>query len=330
VSAVQTVRTGASCGRCQTPIESGDLRCAICALAVPEAGRAPLATREVVKIVRCDRCGAATTYSAEVHGSRCAFCGAVTRLEEPEDPPERAEGFLPFRVAPDTAQQALGAWMRSLGFFRPSDLATAARIENVRALFWCAWVFDADALVSWTADSNAGSRRSAWAPHAGQVRLGFERVLVSASRGLTEPECRRLAGAFDLSTARATAEGPPGATIEHFDVQRAAARGIIADAIQTTAIDRLTRGGHVPGDRYRNVRSEILVHALVTRRLAMPTFVTAYRYRGKLYRALVHGQDARHVFGDAPYSWAKISLVVLGGVAALAAIVAIAVAVLGR
>jgi hypothetical protein len=253
----------------------------------------------------------------------------VTRLEQLEDPPERAEAFLPFRVAPDLAQQALRGWMRQLGFFRPSDLATSSRLENLRPLFWCAWVFDADACISWAADSNAGSGRSAWAPHAGQVRLTFARVLVSASRGLHDHEVRRLASAFDLSTARPSPEGPPGAMVEHFDVQRAAARGIIADAVQATAVDVLTHG-HIPGSRFRNVHAEVLLHGLLTRRLAMPTYVMAYRYRGRLYRALIHGQDARLVFGDSPFSWAKLALVVLGVALAIALVVALVILFSGR
>jgi hypothetical protein len=313
-----------NCGRCQTPLEAGDLRCAICALAVPLRAALPSAT--AMTIVRCERCGAALTYSAEAQGSSCVFCGSLTRLEQPADPLEVASAFLPFRVAPETAHAALGAWLRRLGWFRPSDLATAARLENLRPLFWCAWIFDADALVSWAADSNAGSGRSAWAPHAGQERMNFRAVLVPATRGLSDRECRLLASGFDLSTAAGAPSGPAGAIVEHFDVQRAAARAIIAESVRATAIDTLTRG-HVPGSRFRNVHAEILLHALTTHRVAMPTYVMAYRYKDRLYRAIVHGQDARHVFGDAPKSWAKIFLVVLAVVVGVALIVTIVVVV---
>ena len=312
-----------TCGRCQTPLEAGDLRCAICALAIPPAPAA-LPAADAVTIVRCERCGAALTYSAEAQGSRCAFCGSLTRLEQPADPLETATSFLPFRVTPETAHASLGAWLRGLGSFRPSDLATAARLENLRPLFWCAWIFDADALVSWAADSNAGSGRSAWAPHAGQERMSFRAVLVPATRGLNDGECRRLAPAFDLSTAARAPSGPPGAIVEHFDVQRAAARAIIADAVRATAIDTLTRG-QIPGSTFRNVHAEVLLHALRTHRVAMPTYVMAYRYKDRLYRAIVHGQDARHVFGQAPISWAKILVLVLAVIGALAVVVTIIV-----
>jgi hypothetical protein len=44
----------------------------------------------------------------------------------------------------------------------------------------------------------------------------------------------------------------------------------------------------------------------------------AYRYRDRLYRFVLSGQDETCVRGKAPYSTAKIFAVVLGGLAALA------------
>jgi hypothetical protein len=247
----------------------------------------------------------------------------VTKLEQPLDPLEAAEAVLPFGVDASAAQSALRAWMRTLGFFRPSDLATRSTIDRLRPLWWAAWIFDAEALVSWSADSNAGARSASWAPHAGQAPMTFANVLVTASRGLTARECNLLTPYFNLASA-----GPPAASasawIERFDVQRAAARSIVADAIHATAVGRL-KEGTIPGSRFRNVHAAVLLRGLRTRRMALPTYVLAYEYDGRLYRALVHGQDARIVIGDAPYSIAKI-LLVIGAALAIIAIVVAAIA----
>jgi hypothetical protein len=61
----------------------------------------------------------------------------------------------------------------------------------------------------------------------------------------------------------------------------------------------------------------------------MPAWVLAYRYRNTPYRAVVHGQRAL-VLGKAPYSRAKLALLVLGGIALLAIILAIVASVVGR
>jgi len=67
--------------------------------------------------------------------------------------------------------------------------------------------------------------------------------------------------------------------------------------------------GHIPGSRYRNVHVSVLLHALETRRVALPSYVLAYRYNGKSYRAVIHGQNADCVTGKSPISWAKVALV---------------------
>jgi hypothetical protein len=307
------------------------LRCAICGQAAP--GLVKAAQQALARILRCERCGAAVAYSAEAHGARCAFCASVMRIEEPVDPVESAEWLLPFIVDEAAARAALRGWLGTLGFFRPSDLARGASVDAFRPLHWAAWIFDAHALVSFTADSDAGAGRSAWAPHSGQVPMQFASVLVPASRGLSHAECRRLAPQFRLETA-ARADGAAGTaaavTLERFDVQRSAARGIIADAIQATAAARVVQERRVLGTHFRNVRVAVLLEALTTRRVCLPTYVLAYRYGGKPYRAIVHGQDARVVFGDAPYSVAKILLVVFGAVFLVAGIIAAVVVLASR
>ena len=54
--------------------------------------------------------------------------------------------------------------MKTLKWYRPSDLATASTLDQLRPIWWASWIFDANALVSWTADSDHGNRRSSWAP----------------------------------------------------------------------------------------------------------------------------------------------------------------------
>ena len=318
-----------ACARCTTSFADGDLRCAVCGLASPTT-RA-LVAREAARVLRCSECGAAVSYVAEAQAPKCMFCAAVMRVEQPVDPIDQASALVPFAVSREEAGGMLRAWLRTLGFFRPSDLSKRASVEALVPLFWAGWLVRARALVSWTGDSDAGSRRSSWAPHAGQTVLGFERLLVSASRGLRHDECARLAHGYDISRAVSVAEhvGPPGSIVEQFDAQRSAARRTVADAIARTAEAQLVRG-HIPGSRFRNVHVTTLLQGLETDRLALPVWVVAYRYKDRVYRAIVHGQDARCVIGDAPISYAKIALVIAGVIAALVLVLAIAIAALSR
>jgi hypothetical protein len=302
----------ANCARCQGPIEHGDLRCAVCGLAAP-AMAAP-AQQQQVQVLRCTECGAAVSYSAEAQAPKCRFCGAVTKLEQPTDPIDQADWIIPFQVSPDQAQVALRKWMSGLGFFTPGDLAQTAQVEGLHPIWWAGWIVNANACVSWAADSNADAWRSQWAPHSGVSYLPFRNLLVSASRGLNLEEARelgpstQLGAAVPVKSAQIAQIGPQGTTLEQFDTQRSAARGIISNAIEATSID-LLKQGHIPGTSYRHVKVSVLLQALETRRVALPSYVLAYRYGGKSYRAVIHGQNASCVTGKSPISWAKVALV---------------------
>jgi hypothetical protein len=299
----------AHCARCATPLEDGDIRCAVCALSSPR--RAQALARAVAQVHRCTECGAAVAYVAEVQAPRCGFCRAVMRVETPTDPIEHTEWIASFATPPDQAAAALARWQKTLGFFKPSDLAERSKIDGLWPIWWAAWIVNAHALVSWSADSNAGTGRSAWAPHAGQNVLDFRNLVIAASRGLRHDECARLVPYYDLRSLHREPHGPQGAVMESFEAQRSAARRHVVDAILATATQRLQQGT-IPGSRFRKVHATALLQSLETSRVVLPAYVLAYRYRGKLYRVVIHGQDVRCLFGDAPTSILKVLLVVFG------------------
>ncbi|MEO1616265.1 MAG: hypothetical protein AAFV88_10475 [Planctomycetota bacterium] len=310
------------CGRCESPLESGDLRCAICGQAAPESDDA--APKNVgITILRCKGCGAAISYDPKHRAPACSFCGDVVEEEYVADPMEQTEHFLPFTVSRDEASAALRTWLGSQGWFAPSDLSSSAKLAELKPLWWVAWVFDADAFVSWTADSNAGSRRSSWAPHSGQNRLQFDNILVSASRGLTYAEAAAMSGRFDLSTRQPQPSGADDAAIiEQFDVQRSQARMQVLGAIDQLAAQRV-QAQFIPGTNFRNTKVSTLLQRLVTDRYALPAYVLAYRYKDQLYRVVICGQDARVVLGKSPKSPWKILAVVLMVIAILLIILAV-------
>lgn len=300
-----------NCQRCHAEVEHGDLRCAICGTQVPPEASASVQSMQV-DIMRCDGCGAAVSYDVEAKAPRCAFCASVMHVERVEDPIEQTGWWGTLSVDAAQAQGALSHWLGGLGFLRPSDLSESATIEGLKPLWWVAWVFDATASVSWTADSNAGARRSAWAPHAGKTELRFDRIVVGASRGLSNKETSALIPGHRLDLGSTVAPALDHAILEQFDVQRSEARGRIIDTASAIAVSRM-QANQIPGNRYRNINVELILRGLRTRRCAFPAYVLAYRYRDKLYRAVINGQDASFVVGKAPYSLWKITAVIVLG-----------------
>ena len=309
-----------ACARCSTALEDGDLRCAVCALPVPVEAR-PLATARA-QILRCTWCNAAVAFSPAVQAPHCGFCGSVMAIEQPVDPVEEAERRVPFTVHRIVAEASLRQWLGRRGWFAPKALRDEAVLESLTPLAWAGWLVHAQATVTWTADSNAGTHRATWAPHAGTTRLDFDGIIVPASRGLELEECRQLIPFYDVHEAvpvddEADTELAP--QVERFDTQRSSARATVQQAIEAAARDRVRR--LIPGGRHRNVHVACLLEGQTTTRIALPAWVMTYRYRDATYRAVVHGQRREVVIGTSPTDWLKVArvvlaLVTLAGVAA--------------
>lgn len=299
-----TVEPALRCERCRSVLEVGDLRCAVCNLTCPETLPEDRPTT-AVDILRCSGCGASMTYDVRRLAAACAFCGSVLEVEHPEDPVEEARVLVPFTVDRPGAEAAFRSWLGGLGWFRPGDLRSEARLETIQPLRWAAWVFDARATASWAADSDAGARRADWAPHAGQAELGLDDVVVPATRGLTEAEVAELVPSYDLGAVSPGRDAVPEAAAESFDVVRSAARQRLVGEVEALTRRRLL-DGHVPGRTFRNLRSAVVLRGLDARRCALPAWVLAYRYRGRLFRAVLSGQDPTCLVGSAPYSVARI------------------------
>ena len=87
--------------------------------------------------------------------------------------------------------------------------------------------------------------------------------------------------------------------------------------VERLARRRLT-DRHLPGRRVRNLHTAIVLKALAARRVAFPAWVLAYRYKDRLYRTVLSGQDADCLKGEAPYSAFRIAAVIAGALAGLA------------
>lgn len=312
--------TGLYCQRCSSAIAPDDLRCPVCNLSCPAPTREDRPGIEI-DILRCSGCGAAMTYEVAKRAAACAFCGSVLEVEHPADPMEEARFLLPFTVDRAQAEAAFRAWLHSLGWFRPGDLRTEARLETIQPLRWVGWVFDARAEVSWAADTDHDTHRSDWAPHAGHTEITYDDVVVPASRGLARDEIALLLPSYDLGTADDGTDLVDDATLERFDVPRSTARARLIEAVERLARRRL-EGRHLPGRRSRNLSIATVLRGLAAQHFAFPAWVLAYRYKNRLYRTVLSGQDAGCLKGEAPYSALRIATVIAAAAAAVLALLA--------
>ena len=80
---VTAAATLPACERCASPLEHGDLRCAVCALPAPHVA-VPIEVPRA-RILRCTECNAAIAFDPAHQAPACAFCRAVMTVEQPVD-----------------------------------------------------------------------------------------------------------------------------------------------------------------------------------------------------------------------------------------------------
>ena len=247
------------------------------------------------------------SYDASAENLRCPYC-ASERLEKQTD----SRGISParmiaFRVNQASAQQAVRAWL-GRGFWRPSDLASSARISKIVAVYVPYWVFSANTHTYWTADSGNTpfGARADWYPVSGDHRDEYRGIIVGASSSLTPAETNQLCP-FDLAQAiPADLRELEFANVERFTVPRKYARPMARQGLEEHERQAISRS-YLPG-RHRNLKANVLIEDLHSEPIVLPVWIMAYRYRDQLYRILVNGQSGK-VFGQAPFSYAKAIIV---------------------
>jgi hypothetical protein len=250
------------------------------------------------------------TYDIGQGGLRCAFCGSVS-LQKQSRPTGRirAEFILPFSVSREAASQRFREWIGG-GFFRPFGIERHASVVETRSLYIPFWVFSGRAHVYYTGDTShtPAFARADWAPVFGEQENELADVLVPASGSLTREEVAALEP-FDFSPQETyTREALKDYPVEDFGVSRRGARPLARNRM----IERLTHAAaaQIPGN-HRNVHVNPLFTDLRSAPALLPIWINAYQFRGKTFRFVVNGQTGK-ITGTAPFSYAKLALLILG------------------
>lgn len=295
------------CAVCHAILDEEDLFCANCGTEAPHRRQETAPTRTSTVNFVCAGCGAAMSYDASAQTLRCPFCGSEKLDKDADAKVLSPKSVLPFTVRQDQALSILRNWL-GRGFWRPGDLASAAVVTKLTAVFVPYWVFEAKTFTYWTADTSRTplGARAAWYPISGEHRGGYSGVLIGASSALTPAETSVLCP-FDLS------QGVPpeqvdldNIVVENFRVQRKYARPLAQAGLEN--LERQACVQYVPGSA-RNVKVNVRIEGLSSDPVLVPVWMMAYQYRDKLYRFLINGQTGRCT-GQAPYSWKKLLAVV--------------------
>lgn len=293
-----------------------------------DAGKAARGYGVELRVSRCGNCGARVTFGDASTSQLCVYCGSANVLEEQASRNAiRPESLVPLDVGREQVAEAFRNWIRSR-WFRPNALRKTGRFEAT-GIYVPFWTFDAAVHSEWSADAGyyyyvtetyttrvngkpavrtRQVRKVRWVPAWGERDDRYDDLLVLASRGLPEPLVEKLGG-FDTSgLVPYRPEYLAGWRAEEYQLDLT--QGWQRARERIVELQRARCAGDVPGDTHRNlvVRNEI--GEVTWKHVLLPLWSVQYRFRGKVYTVLVHGQSGR-VVGEAPWSWVKISLTLL-------------------
>ncbi|MDX2131556.1 MAG: hypothetical protein SFY69_05855 [Planctomycetota bacterium] len=288
------------------------------------------AAHEDVRVLRCQGCGAETSVAGTTTSLSCAFCGSNIVSQMESQSRVRPMGVLPFGVAREAAVGAFRTWISSR-WFAPNALKRQSLIdEQLSGVYLPCWTFDTKATTEYrgqrgdayyvtvgSGNNRRTERRMRWTSASGRVRNHFDDLLVLASRSLPERLTHSLEP-WDTKAVKPYAdEYLAGFRAECYTIDLKSGWGL-ALRLMEPAIDGTIRAD-IGGDSQRISWKHTTHRETTFKYVLLPVWVSAYRYKGKVYRFLVNARTGE-VQGDRPYSAWKIALAIIAGLLILGAI----------
>jgi DNA-directed RNA polymerase subunit RPC12/RpoP len=278
----------------------------------------------------CDQCGAMTLLAEGERVKRCPYCGSQhlissTETEELLDP----QSIALMQIDQQEAVRRVKQWLFS-GSFIPDDLRRNVRSSTIRAAYYPFWIFDGTLEMQWTCEVNSGTSRTAqWDTQSGVEYENFKDVLIP---GLKAIDRKKLAAVepYDLGTlVDFKPEHLAGWHTLAYDISMADA-SLLAREQVAQKMQRSLGGRVLAGQARRNLRSGALNWSGITyRQILLPLWISAYGYRGKVYRVFVNGQTGK-VSGDRPQDKFKVFGIAAIGIIAAVIIIFILIVFLMR
>lgn len=281
--------------------------------------------------VKCQSCQAISVFDADKISRRCDFCGstALVPYEEVKDA-FRPESLLPLKISESRARDLIRAWY-GRQWLAPNAFKQKALTDTVKGIYLPYWTFDAHAEADWTAESgtyywvrqgNKQVRQVRWRPAAGHVSHFFDDDLVCASLGVDGHRLRQIEPFPTSDLVPYDAGYLSGWTVERYQIDLVAAAGRSRQQMDATLRDLCAR--EVPGDTHRNLVVNAQYSAQTFKHMLAPVWLLTYVYGKHSYQVVVNGVTGE-ISGSRPWSWIKITLLVL-----LALVVAVAIYALDR
>jgi predicted RNA-binding Zn-ribbon protein involved in translation (DUF1610 family) len=285
--------------------------------------------------VKCGKCGAETTVPPEVASGICPFCGDNQVLAANPSRQIQPKALLPFQVSQSHAFPAFRKWISGL-WFAPGDLKQYAQSEGkLVGVYVPYWTYDSDTTSYyrgqrgddyWETETYTETEngrpvtrtRQVRSPASGTVWNSFDDILVLASKSLPRVYADRLEP-WDLSHLVSYAEDYlSGFRAESYQVGLEEGFGVAKEVMDGRI--RSSICADIGGDHQRIDSVKTAYDKITFKHILLPVWLTAYRYRDRVYRILINARTGE-VQGERPYSAWRIAAAVAVAIAAIVIVV---------
>jgi DNA-directed RNA polymerase subunit RPC12/RpoP len=290
--------------------------------------------------VKCSSCGASSTLEPNITSAQCPYCATPLVVEDAkEESVIRPKSLLPFKLDKNQAKEEFNKWVKKL-WFAPNKLKKATlNFDHFKGIYIPYWTFDTDTSSkylgqrgdhyyvneSYTTTENGKTvsktrrvQKTRWSYRSGNVSKMFDDILTAATKSLPEKYIYELEP-WDLENLVPFDKSYLSGFISE-KYQIGLDEGFeIAKKIAEQEIRELVRRD-IGGDEQRINSLNTKYNNITFKHLLLPVFVSAYKYKNKLYQFLVNGRTGE-VQGQRPYSWVKITLAAVAVLAIIATII---------
>jgi len=285
----------------------------------------------VERFVKCENCGASSTLDPNVTSALCPYCSTPLIIEHANDENIiQPRSLLPFKLDKNSAKYEFKKWIKKL-WFAPNDLKKAVlNFDHFKGVYIPYWTFDTNTNTNYigqrgehyyvtenyTTTENGKSvtktrevQKTRWHLASGKVQKFFDDILIVATKSLPQKYIYKLEPwdlenlvPFDRSYLS-------GFITEKYQIELV--EGFeIAKEYTNPEIHSLVKR-NIGGDEQRIISMKTNYNDIKFKHLLLPVFVSAYKFKNKLYQFLVNGRTGE-VQGKRPYSWIKIILSGIG------------------
>lgn len=284
--------------------------------------------------IKCESCGAQTVITDATISKECAFCGSSNIVDKEDMTGISPESVLPFSITKKQADKILIKWL-SKRWLAPNKLKSHSIRGRFKGMYIPYWTYDSDTQYSFTAqagdyyyvtESVRGAdgairtnqvRKVRWRIVRGSAARYFDDIQVSASSKVDAKLLKRTEP-YELSKLEPfQAQFLSGFLAERYSID-VKTGWINAEKYITNQLHEDVRRA-VYADEVRNVVLNVYHNEIKYKHILVPLWIAGYTYASKKYQVMVNGENGR-LAGRAPISPVKVTLLILGIVAVIAAL----------